>query len=240
MDNRGNRGGDRGIHLAQGQGGYGQGYGPGQGQGGYPGQPGYGGAPPGQPGGGRPGGNRKPLIIGAIVAAVVLIAAAVAAFLLLGGDGGVDDYLTEACPAMKDWQTDIAAPFDELEGIPPETTIPEAQATLDPLLGEAVAATDDFTSQIEDLEPPDVEGGEEFHNALLEAGSSIKTLFETARAEIAAVPPDDTAAFQLAASNFQTNGQAEIDELEATFDNLDAPEIEEAGRELEECEGIGD
>ena len=231
-----------GTYRAQagGYGGGGQGYGqqPG-GYGGGPGQPPGGGGPGGQPGWGQQPQKRRNtgLIVGAIVAAVLLVGGGVAAFLLLGGDGGEKEYVTDVCTQLDDFQNRLSSLGEELQNAD-AATIDEAKQIIDEKFGEATAEADDFVAEITALEPPDVEGAQEFEDALVNMANEIKAVIEEAQAQLASVPSDDPTSLVNVLTSFATEMQTRATEAGDAVQEVDAPALQDAGEEVEECESL--
>jgi hypothetical protein len=224
-------------------GGYGgppQGQGPPPGQGPGWGQGGSGGGypPPNQKnwGGGGGGKSRTPMIVGAIVLAVLLIGALVF-FVFMKGDGGNEEYVTTVCTEFSEWSESLSSVQQEFT---PEADAAPAdiKADVDAALETAVTETAELESELQDLEPPDIENGEEAHEAIVGAISETKTVFEDARSALAAVPADDPVALTEAFTTIGSDITTGATEAFAALDEVDTPELEEIQKDIPECEAL--
>ena len=219
----------------QGQGpppGQGPGWGQGSGGGGYP--------PPNQPnqknwGGGGGGKSRTPMIVGAIVLALLLIGALVF-FVFLKGDNN-EEYVQTVCTEFSEWSESLSSVQQEFtpeEGAAPE----DIKADVDGALETAVTETAELESELKDLEPPDIENGEEAHDAIVGAITQTKTVFEDARSALAAVPADDPVALTEAFTTIGSDITTGATEAFAALEEVDTPELEEIQKDIPECEAL--
>ncbi len=242
------------MHLAQGggpggqQGGYPGGQPPGYGQGPpYPQQPGpYQQGPPGgypqQPGGkgwgGPPKKSNTTLIVVVIVVVLLLIGGGLAAFFLLKEDE-TNAYMADVCSGISSWDaelTQVQAEFTFPEGTPPD----QVKQQVDAALASAIDDTNSFVQTLRGIDPPDVENGEEAHNALIAAVERVAQIFQEARDFLAPVPSEDTAALTEAFNQAAAQIQTGVSEAFTAVDAIEAPELEKAQDEVEECEEFRD
>jgi len=177
---------------------------------------------------------------------LILLIAVLALFVSACGDdddgGGdtvsVNDYASDICTAFTGWTQAIQDRQTDLqEGLQPGASPEEGRDALQGFLDDAVAASDELVSNVEDAGVPDTENGEEAADALQSAAEGARDQLEEAQSGVADLPVDSPEAFSAAADEFGNEVRSALEGVGEGIDDIDTPELDQAIEEVEACQG---
>ena len=159
-----------------------------------------------------------------------------------GGGGGetvaVGDYAADICNAFLGWRDAIQERQQDLqEGLSPGISPQEGQEALAGFLGDAVRASDDLVTEVDDAGTPDTENGEEAAQALQGAAQEARDELDEARADVEDLPTDDRQAFAAAADQLGDGVKNALGTVGDGLEDIDAPELDKAFDEEAACQG---
>jgi hypothetical protein len=159
-----------------------------------------------------------------------------------GGGGGdtvsAGDYASDICTAFLGWRDAIQQRQEDLqEGLSPGISPQEGRDALDGFLTDAVEASDELVTQVDDAGAPDAENGEEAAQALQDAAQAARDELDKARADVEALPTDDREAFSSAADQLGNNVRDALSEVGSGLEDIQSEELDKAFDEEEACQG---
>jgi hypothetical protein len=174
---------------------------------------------------------------GVTLASLLAVAALVTS---CGGDDSVsvDDYANDLCTALRGWAQELRDRQAELQaGAQPEESPESARDALQQFVDGAAAATDDLVEDIDDAGRPDTESGEEVADAFRGALEDTRGELEQAQDEVSDIPTDDPREYRAAVDDFLAELRSTIEGFDERFQDVDAPELEQALGEASACQG---
>lgn len=139
------------------------------------------------------------------------------------------------CTAMGDWiavlQGGNADLQQSLTGASPE----EVLEVLGGYLDSTVAATDELIADVEALGSPDVDGGEEARDAIIEAFQGVRTALADAADEVAGLDAADPQALAEALTQVSSDLTSATGDLVGPLARTPIPELEQAYADSEAC-----
>jgi hypothetical protein len=170
---------------------------------------------------------------------VVLASTAVLGAAVLPSCGGdavpPDEYASELCGALGNWVTTLQ---EDAQGLASVGASPEqGKEAITNFLDNTIENTDEAIGEIEDIGVPDVENGEEVHNAIVDALEQAQSTFEDALSEAEDLPTDSQQAFRAAAQEIGTSISGAQGEIQSTLTEVEpAEELDEAFNDEESCQ----
>jgi len=181
---------------------------------------------------------------------IILLALAAAAALLVtacgdddGGGGGGDsvsanDYASDICTAFLGWRDAIQKHQQELQdGLSPGISPQEGKDALEGFLSDAVDASDELVTQVNDAGVPDAENGEQAATALQDAAQQARDELDKAHSNVADLPTDDREAFAKAADGLGNSVKTALDGVGEGLQDIKSDELDKAFNEAKECQG---
>ena len=179
--------------------------------------------------------------------AVPFIAAAALFVTACGGDddegGGGEqvaagEYAADICGAFLGWRDSIQERQQDLQqGLSPGISPQEGKDALGGFLGDAVEASDELVTQVEDAGVPDAENGEEAAQALQDAAQSARDELAKAEDQVAELPTDDRQAFASAADELGNGVRTALEEVGGGLEDIDSQELDKAFEDQKACQG---
>lgn len=146
-----------------------------------------------------------------------------------------DSFVDGLCTAMGDWigvlQGGNADLQQSLTGASPE----EVLEVLGGYLDSTVAATDELIADVEALGSPDVDGGEEARDAIIEAFQGVRTALADAADEVAGLDAADPQALAEALTQVSSDLTSATGDLVGPLARTPIPELEQAYADSEAC-----
>jgi hypothetical protein len=159
-----------------------------------------------------------------------------------GGGGGSSDtvsasaYAADVCGAMQDWMQGIQDRMSELGSNVPDS--PEAgKDLLVDMMSEMTAQTGDLVSAVEDAGIPDVDGGEEAADALVQALQETRDILEQAKEDVEALPSDPQG-FQQGAAQIGPTLQEGLSNVGSSLESAASQDLQDAFEQEESCSSI--
>jgi hypothetical protein len=162
---------------------------------------------------------------------------AVAALAASCGDDSVstEDYANDLCTALRGWAQELRdsqAPLQASAQESPES----ARDALQEFVDGAASATDDLVEDVQDAGRPDTEGGEEVADAFRGALEDTRDELEQAQDEVPDIPTDDPREYRAAVDDFLADLRSTLEGFGEHFQDVDAPELEQALDEATACQ----
>jgi hypothetical protein len=151
---------------------------------------------------------------------------------------GVDPnaFATDVCTSAKDWVDTIQQGAQTFGGGLSANSSPEQiRDGLVGFLDDAIAETEELIGEVEEAGVPDVDGGEEASQTLIDAFNRVKSAFEDARAEAQALPTDDQQAFMQGAQQLGTTVQQALTEIGQELETQENEDLKGEFDENEAC-----
>ncbi len=173
------------------------------------------------------------------VGAVAVLAAL--SFSACGG-GGADKvepatYVTSICTSVGEWVTVIQEKAGAL-GSALTGEASQAKEQLDSFLGDTVTETETLLEALAEAGVPDVDGGEELAQDLIDTFEAAKEALQDGKDQVADLPEDDPEAFAQQAQTIGTDIQTALTSLGTTLD--EAPEaLTKAAADEPKCQTVG-
>lgn len=158
-------------------------------------------------------------------------------------EASAEDWADQVCPAVEDMAADVEGLSSDANELDPNASPEELKEQFVTLLDDFSTTIETAMEEVEDAGVPDVEGGEEYVEDLLNGLETAHGLFSDARDRIEAVDPNNLEEFR---SEFQgvDNDLTEGSEtLADAFGSAaeDAPEeLADAFADKKECEALED
>lgn len=153
------------------------------------------------------------------------------------GGGSAEEYVDGLCTALGDW---LAAIQEQSQNIPTSfTSAKEGKTELVKFLDALIASTDQATASLEAMGAPDVDGGAETHQALIEAFNGVADLFTQARDQINGLSTKDAAAFGAQVQAIGTSMQSATSAIDAAMSGINSQELDAAYAQSTACTNLG-
>jgi hypothetical protein len=157
-----------------------------------------------------------------------------------GGGGGetvsAEEFASGICGALNDWQSAIQSRSSSLtEGLSEDTTPEQGKELLASFLDDVIDETETMISEVDDTGVPDVDNGEDISDALGNAFDDALAALEDARDQVDDLPTDSGESFQTAASALGGSISTSLGDIGGEIQDIDAPGLEDAFREDEDC-----
>jgi len=168
-------------------------------------------------------------------ARLVALGACIAALSACGGSSGVsaEEYASSVCSSVELWKGKLADGSQVLEErLRTVDTLAEVKAELIRFFDGAIRETDVMLAELDELEAPDVDSGEDSHAAVVAALQRFRPILVETRGKARQLPLDDELAFTTGAQSIGAAYQAEAQQLGSLVTNAvganDAPELQDA------------
>ena len=159
-----------------------------------------------------------------------------------GGGGGesvsAGDYASDICAAFLGWRDSIQERQQDLqEGLSPGISPQEGREALGGFLGDAVNASDELVTNVEEAGTPDTENGDKAATALQDAAQEARDELEEARADVADLPTNDRKAFSAAADQLGEGVKNALSQVGGGLEDIESPDLDKAFDEESACKG---
>jgi len=172
----------------------------------------------------------------------------VAVALLLGGCGADDpeetrvsarSYVTDVCGAVTEWNDDVQALTQELQGAMEDPadleTVKETTVTF---LDESVAATERMLTDVGAAGIPDVPDGEEAARRVTAALGDVRDVIAAARDRVEGLSTADPEGFATELQAVSSDLQTSLQDVVGTLESFEVPELEEAADDVPACDEL--
>jgi hypothetical protein len=152
-------------------------------------------------------------------------------------ESGTGAWADDVCSSVQEWQENLAslAVDAQAEGLSRETVMTAVEG--------GVEATRRLRDQLQDLGPPDTEGGDEVEQELDQLADTVVESVEAARAQADQLPEDQSVPELLQSlTSIAGDLQSVVVEAQASFAELQelepGEELEEAFQNSEDCQSL--
>jgi membrane protein implicated in regulation of membrane protease activity len=169
------------------------------------------------------------------------LAALLALALVLAGCGGGDDedsaesWANNVCGSLSTWLTDIDEAVSSLTEGGPSADEGDLQAAVD----QVADATNELADDLEELGPPETDGGEQAQSEVESLATSLRSEVQTVQRAI-----DSDGGAVAVTSSVSTSLSSAASEVQTTFSNLQGldpgGELENAFENADECDSFRD
>ncbi|MDQ3986835.1 MAG: hypothetical protein M3280_10115 [Actinomycetota bacterium] len=149
------------------------------------------------------------------------------------------EFMAQVCDGLGDWFQSVSEASGrtqrELGSI---SDAARGRSHLTAFFDTLVEKTDLLISEIEEAGIPEVQGGQEAADRILQGLTDAREALDRGRRKIPDLP-DDPAAFRDAAAELRESVRSDLEEVGGSLRELNSSELKEAARQVDSCRRLG-